>query len=480
MAADTDIRYVCLSDLHLGAELSLLTSLMPGTPPGSPKVDPKQASLVLVELMNCLRYLIKDQSRKPTLILLGDILELALANDNVAAMVFERFLELAMPAGGELFERMLYIPGNHDHHLWESARETQYVQNYLAHTRPQDDLEIPWHTTHIFMDDDPNPPVPSFFLNGLVHRYDRLKNFNINTVYPNYGLRQGVRYVIFHHGHFVESIYKLMTNLKNLIFPGQPLPRTVDDLEAENFAWIDFFWSTLGRSGDWGKDVEIIYDKTLDEPQFRKLLNDFIPRLAAQFGIPKLASELVEPIVDTLVDRLVYRESAQTGKPLSPEAETGLIDYVDGPLKIQIDEECETRHLYLPQEITFVFGHTHKPFQEPRTFPKLGNGIPVYNTGGWVVETEKTSPFHGGAVVLLNENLDVASLRLYNEADDAADYRVDVYEVPQPGQGGSDFFNKLSELVQPDQPPWGGFSDTVAKEVDDRRRVLLAKIASQG
>ena len=85
-------------------------------------------------------------------------------------------------------------------------------------------LKIPWHTTNIFMDDDPNPPVPSFFLNGLVHRYDRLKNFNINTVYPNYGLRQGQRFVIFHHGHFVESIYQLMTTLKNLIFPLQQRP----------------------------------------------------------------------------------------------------------------------------------------------------------------------------------------------------------------------------------------------------------------
>ncbi|MGO9175038.1 MAG: metallophosphoesterase [Desulfobaccales bacterium] len=268
MAADTDIRYVCLSDLHLGAELSLLTGLKADSTTGKPQVDakgqaqvdPLNPSLVLVELMNCLRSLIKDQSRKPTLILLGDILELALANDNVAAMVFERFLELAMAAGGELFERMVYIPGNHDHHLWESARETQYVSNYLAHTRPQDDLEIPWHTTNIFMDDDPNRQVPCFFLNGLVHRYDRLKNFNINTVYPNYGLRQGQRFVIFHHGHFVESIYKLMTTLKDCIFPQQrPTEMKVWDLEAENFAWIDFFWSTLGRSGDWGKDVEIIY-----------------------------------------------------------------------------------------------------------------------------------------------------------------------------------------------------------------------------
>ena len=58
-------------------------------------------------------------------------MELALANDNVAAMVFWRFLDFAMEAGYELFGNIIYIPGNHDHHLWESARETQYVLNYL-------------------------------------------------------------------------------------------------------------------------------------------------------------------------------------------------------------------------------------------------------------------------------------------------------------------------------------------------------------
>ncbi len=487
MAADTDIRYVCLSDLHLGAELSLLTRLMPGTPPGSPKVDPQQASLVLVELMNCLRYLIKDQSRKPTLILLGDILELALANDNVAAMVFERFLELAMPAGGELFEKMVYVPGNHDHHLWESARETQYVSNYLAHTRPQDDLEIPWHTTNIFMDDDPNPPVPSFFLNGLVHRYDRLKNFNINTVYPNYGLSQGQRCVIFHHGHFVESIYQLMTTLKDWIFPSQQRPTAMKvwDLEAENFAWIDFFWSTLGRSGEVGEGVEIIYDKMQDEMQFRKLIENLATGLAAKSGISStdlvgwLGSEITKKVIDVLVDRLVFPERTQTEKLLSKDAEQGLLDYVDGPLKIQIYQECQNRHRYFPEEVTFVFGHTHKPFEETRTFPNLGNGVPVYNSGGWVVETKETSALHGGAVVLLNENLDVASLHLYNEADNPKDYQVRVADPP-PGAADSQFRQNLQGLVRPDESPWGGFSQTVAKEVDDRRQVLLAKIASQG
>lgn len=480
-----DIRYVCLSDMHLGAELSLLTGLKNDPATGKPQVDPQVASPVLQELVYCLRELVsrnEDQTSKPTLILLGDILELALANDNMAAMVFERFIEKAMEPGYELFGKMIYIPGNHDHHLWESARETQYVRNYLPTTRPQDLLKIPWHTTNIFMDDDPNPPVPSFFLNGLLQRYDRLKNFNINTVYPNYGLRQSGRCVIFHHGHFVESIYLLMTTLKNLIFPEQKaLTRRVWDLEAENFAWIDFFWSTLGRSGDFGKGVEIIYDKMQSEEQFRKLVENLATGMAEKYGISGtglsgwLGSEITKAIVDGLVHNLVYPERTQTDQYLSQDARQGLLEYVNGALHLQIDEECTDRHLYFPQEVTFVFGHTHKPFEEIwefRAYP--GDGMPVYNTGGWVVETVDVTPLHGGAVVLLNENLNVVSLRMYNEANP-----VDVVNESLPaGRNHSDFFNYLKGLVQPDQPPWSKFSQTVVEELRLREEILQDKINS--
>src|SRR3972149_1096449 len=117
-----DIRYVCLSDMHLGEEDSLLTNLKTD----SPEIDPTQPSQVMKQLIECLRYIIsqnENKGEKPTLILNGDIPELALTTDNQAAMVFERFIELIMPPREELFGRIIYIPGNHDHHLWEIARE---------------------------------------------------------------------------------------------------------------------------------------------------------------------------------------------------------------------------------------------------------------------------------------------------------------------------------------------------------------------
>jgi len=145
-----DIRYVCLSDLHLGAENSILTRLISVTNAGQKlKADPTTASEVMVQLVNCLRLLISQNHgpQKPTLILNGDALELALADVNVASMVFERFMELTMKPGEELFDKTIYYnPGNHDHHLWETARETQYIEKYLSSTKWGDNLNAPWHT----------------------------------------------------------------------------------------------------------------------------------------------------------------------------------------------------------------------------------------------------------------------------------------------------------------------------------------------
>ncbi len=49
-----DIRYVCLSDMHLGAENSLLTNLTTD----STDTDPAVASPVLSHMVRCLRAII--------------------------------------------------------------------------------------------------------------------------------------------------------------------------------------------------------------------------------------------------------------------------------------------------------------------------------------------------------------------------------------------------------------------------------------
>ncbi|MGB7437570.1 MAG: metallophosphoesterase [Candidatus Acidiferrum sp.] len=463
----SDIRYICISDLHLGADNSLLTHL--GSKIG--EVDPHYASPLLKELAKCLWELVRHNSGpvKPTLILNGDLLELALAEDNVALMAFERFIELMFPSDGEpLIDRtIIFNPGNHDHHLWETARETQYVE-FLEGKRSAKAhgvLPSPWHTTKMFSVDLVNCRLLNAVIGRKSHLSDR--GVHVGTVYPNlaFDSSDGERRVIFSHGHFIESVYMLMSAIGDFVFPSRKMPERIWEVEAENFAWIDFFWSALGRSGAVGKDIEQVYDMLL-VPEARK---DFIRQLARAGGRhwfhqwPKLGEFLslfFVPFISMQLRHLGALEKRQPGEVLTLRAIRGLKAYMEGPLAKQIQEECRdsTR-----AQTTFIFGHTHKPFSASFQFEHFPRPVHVYNSGGWVVDTIQTESAHGGALILADDDLNVASVRLYNETENHLGSRVKVDTV----DGRENLLStRLVEIVHCEQEPWLSFSRVVAENVD--------------
>ncbi|MFN3531510.1 MAG: metallophosphoesterase [Candidatus Brocadia sp.] len=469
-----DIRYVCLSDMHLGEEDSILTNLKAT---GS-ETDPLKPGPVMMQLVECLRGLISknEDNKKPMLILNGDILELALTNTNQAAMVFERFIELIMPKGGEMFERIMYIPGNHDHHLWELARETQYV-NHMKKFKPGEELPIPWHTTNMFVENDPYS-LPSYFLTNLVNSFEHLKDFVITTAYPNFGLvsKDQQKCVLFHHGHYIETIYHAMSIFKNLFHEKHKIPENIYDIEAENFAWIDFFWSALGRSGEAGQEIETLYEKMIDREQFKKALSAFADNLNERYNLPGidwLTVKGLKVLFGYLADMIANRERDYKDRVLSDDTESGLRKYLNVPLKQQILTE---RKQNIPSEVTFVFGHTHKPFQNDMLFKEYQGWVNVYNTGGWVVDTIEPQPIHGGAMVLIDEDLNAVSLRLYNENADPESYPVKVEEATHAGEGPNPFHKRIAGLVDPTSGPWKRFSRIVARAVYERAQLLRARI----
>ena len=462
-----DIHYICISDLHLGADNSLLTHLGPKIG----DVDPYRPSEVLEGLANCLRELVRRNKGtvKPTLILNGDLLELALAEDNIALMVFERFLELLFPRDGEqlINPKIIFNPGNHDHHLWETARETQYVE-FLQGKRSRKahgELPEPWHTTKMFTPD----LVDSCLLNAVIRRHSHLneRGVHIGTVYPNLGLLTDDRgkCVVFSHGHFVESVYMLMTTVGDFVFPRRRVPKQIWEIETENFAWIDFFWSAMGRSGAVGQDIEQIYDML----RVSKARTELIRQLARAGGRhwfdrwPKLGEWLAllfVPFISKEIKRLGALEKTQPGTVLTEDAKRGLRAYIEGPLARQISEEYKKP---MQAQTTFVFGHTHKPFSASMKFDHFPDPLSVYNSGGWVVDTADTELAHGGAIVLADEVLNVVSVRMYNEAEKQRRPTVKVEAVD-----GSEnpLYEHVSRLVRCDQDPWLSFSRVVAENVD--------------
>ena len=475
-----DIRYVCFSDTHFGAETSLLTNLKIA----SSQINPTEPSPVLAKLVECLKYIIsanEDGSKKPMLILNGDIMELALTTTSNAAMAFERFIDLVMPdepGEAELFDRIIYNPGNHDHHLWETARETQYVDRILSSTNWGDELRVPWHTTSIFKN-----PVRSFFMTRLIQRKSNLGEKVIETAYPNFGLlsQDNRKCVIFHHGHFIESIYMLMSILKTMFFPASQIPDDIWDIEAENFAWIDFFWSALGRSAAVGKTVGMIYEKLQDEKQVKILLSNFAKSLAERYDLPgwgdRMEAAIMEEVLNIVVDMVVGQEKNRPEDYLSEDAKNGLWTYLEGPLKNQIMGECGHT---MPRDVTFVFGHTHKPFEEDMNFAGYPEWVNVYNSGGWVVDKVNPQPLHGGSVILLDENLNATSLRMFNEQEDPTWYQVEIQEARHPGDQPGKFHLRMEDLFAQNIGCFNEFSNEVARAINVRKENLKARIYGRG
>jgi len=470
---------VCLSDLHLGSESSVLTAVNPNTL----EADIHKKSSVLVGLVDCLKAILSDHSgaKKPSLVLAGDVLELALATTNVAATVFTQFLEL-LSEDGELSvdSTIVYVPGNHDHHLWETARERQYA-SYVGEPTTEIPLEkIPWHTTHLFPWrqelDVKNRDVESFLLTTLAQRTVSSTDLSVLAMYPNFGVLSAddeSRCTVVHHGHFTESIYYLMTELRKIVFPGRDHPEEIWDVEAENFAWIEFLWGTLGRSGEVGKDVELVYDILKSKKATRRLIRKLALSVPKRFGHPWWVWWVESPIILLVLTFLVSRfrrlERGTPDWPLSKDSRNRLDQYIGRYVLSQLKRECRGG---LPDHLTFVFGHTHKPFEEVMRVPAIEAPVHVYNMGGWVVDTIHTAPHQGGSIVVIDEDGYAASIRMYNQSSDPSGYRVRVVRAAGEAGEPNPVYDRLLELVEPEQPPWSDFSKNVAEAVEERRRNL--------
>ena len=85
----------------------------------------------------------------------------------------------------------------------------------------------------------------------------------------------------------------------------------------------------------------------------------------------------------------------------------------------------------VPDQLVFVFGHTHKPFERIMSSAASREPVEVLNTGGWVVDSVADDSVQGASVVLLDERLEAVSVRCYQEG--SADTQVRVHTAGVPG-----------------------------------------------
>ncbi len=471
-----NLRYVIVSDLHFGAESSVLTSLVQtGEGPEGFTADSGTPSAVVETLVTALRSLVGAQTRPPSLILAGDILDLGLSPTADACAAFRGFAELAFKSGAAVFDPVVYyLPGNHDHHLWEAAREDQYVA-YLCSARADEPFRAPTHVTGLEPDQE-RPLVTSAWLGGLINRAPGVSGAEVRVAYPNMVLRTATapRTVVVSHGHFTESIYALMSEIKTILYPDQRagLPTDVATLEEENFAWIDFLWSTLGQSGQVGSDMGLIYAGRSSASALSPLVARLVKALLTRGKGPSWLHAIEGPVIDWVVHyemaQHVHTERGTPGVTLTAGGRAGVATYLSGPVRAQLSGEPGA----LGGDLTFVFGHTHKPFVERWSVPGFPGAVRIVNTGGWVVDTPSADPVQGAVVALVDDDLEVALLQVYRQGATGAQVRL---LEPPPGDGPpGPFWNDLSGRIDPGAAPWSELSAACTTLIEQRYRLQQA------
>jgi len=261
-----------------------------------------------------------------------------------------------------------------------------------------------------------------------------------------------------------------------MLSPNLKPPTDVGRLEAENFAWIDFFWSAMGRSGEVGPLVENIYISLGVEKARDRLIRNLADGLIKKFDCRwlKLLRKPIQFFLKKIADAIVARERSQANeKPLSPKGEEGLKKYLAGPVLNQMNCEIEGE----PDTVTFIFGHTHKPYEKQYRIEGYPlSRVDVYNTGGWVVEKTEPEPMHGAAVVLLDDDLNATSLRLYNEMAYPEWYTVRVQDAAGVPTTPNAMTRHVRSLIVKTSSTWDDFSKTMTEEIHKHKKYLKQRI----
>jgi hypothetical protein len=464
------IAQIVLSDLHLGARDSLLTHVNAS---GEIAEGPSE---VLSAFANGLRETLGD-GEKPQLVLLGDALDLGLSPFGDVSQSFLQLVDAFFPEDGrELFRRdIVYIAGNHDHHLWRMAQDHQFVMALKSGRIPRDIEQI----TPIMG----QPTIGCRLMESLLAHRPHMAGATVRIAYPNWGLADAAagRAVVMHHGHYLDGMYRALSTLRGFLEDSEARSATMEQLEAENGPWIDFLWSDLGSAGDMGDEAGSLYATMLSAGASHDFAESIARRatggLNSKLGInPKMQlkygitlDNLIRAGVDLSAGRAAERQRDGYGHVLGEEEVEDIGWYLSTPVASQLHDELGE----LPRELNFVFGHTHKPFQDELTVDGFELPVGVFNTGGWVLDEPTLMPVQGCAAMLVSDDLEVASLRLFNDPTDGAMAPVRVE--------GSGRVSRLAEeagaAVDKAASHWGDFSRMVharvVEEADKRVRRML-------
>jgi UDP-2,3-diacylglucosamine pyrophosphatase LpxH len=367
---------IAMSDLHLGRDLGYLYSK-------DPRFQGNRRAIL---------ELLTELGPQDELILNGDLLELSMAGLDQAYGELKEFFFLLSQSPG--FKRIVYVPGNHDHHFWRELAEQACVNEQIAQGMlPPSNLEYPSFFVDKYFS---SASLPARIVLSELWPKDR-PTVEIVVKYPHHLINvvtaEGPsRNYLFTHGHFLEDLY---TPINFLIEPAR-----LDELEAFNNMWIEAVDYDFGRSGRLMDEVQNLVKKVEEgdkqaKREIKKALDEVYVNFARKLKLSwpkKLGLWFIKTIATSLVSNLpMERKSGLFRAPIDENLKLKIEEYISKYIIKRYKKGKATDYNFpsdqdIPLPFTFVFGHTHRPAADgDQAFVTIDNSkYPLANTGGWL------------------------------------------------------------------------------------------------
>jgi len=404
------------------------------------------------------------QENLPALLLNGDILGLSFSSYKESLNGFAAFVD-AFTNQNKICDKVIFISGNHDHHIWNLAKE----EHFLAALKQSKSREVPdlQHITPATYDQGFNSDFFQAFMQSGATSPTEFKIF-----YPNFLLppnKAGEPAILFHHGHFAEKAYYFISKAMQAFYPSLHDPGNLEELESENGDYIDYIFSGLGRSGKAGNYFEKLMATMGSQEKLEEHVQELSENLAHAIDFPYLPFHWMEKVLaSTLLRKIstqVRFERYRGQVACSDETLKGLMHYLDAYCSDLISSNKAAGH-----ETVFIWGHTHKPFEKITKTSSLGS-IKVLNSGGWVIPSTQMSLI-GGSVILINQQNEAVSLRIFNDGEDGGTMQFKIL-LPD-GTSETPFTRRIMQCLYGENntllPVWEKFKSLLSDEIKHRRK----------
>lgn len=341
------------------------------------------------------------------LVLNGDILDFSISSFENAFNAAKQFFLEIQKQENKITEQIIYIPGNHDKHIWDAIEwEVNVIQRLRKHELPREFKRVQLGFIDLAQNKD-------LFLPGIKYSNEEKKRYGglfleglfenentklpINVVYPNLYIRTNKHIYIITHGHMLDMPWVLLSEL--LDGWSHINVCNIRHFEEYNYILTSLICTGIGQGGDVSKSLyDIILkirsdnknNKDEGKKQLNKMLSHMMKELKSSTKLPsylqceKINSFVINKIVEYFVDKYSYPRGQRNYYE----------DILNDPykkeryMKFFIKSRKEVREWENSSQASYrlIFGHTHVPISNYKFIKNNNYAINIYNTGGWLLE----------------------------------------------------------------------------------------------